>query len=154
MGGKSKKSKKPSGTKAESLLDAAIFFVDRCLGRQVGLALCEAGWKVERHEDHFPDDAEDAAWLPVVGERGWVTLTKDKAIRRNEVERRAVVASGARVFALSGNLTSKEMSEILLENKLKIARFLKNYQAPYIARVSRSGVALVFPQPASTEAEA
>src|SRR4051794_33387616 len=99
-----KKSKKPSGTKADSLLEQAIFFVDRSLGRKLGIALRAAGWKIELHGDHFPDNTPDEEWLLNVGAKGWVVLTKDKNIRRNEVERHAVVVANVRMFTLpSGN---------------------------------------------------
>jgi uncharacterized protein with PIN domain len=59
------------------------WFVDRALGRRLAQELRAAGWKVEIHDDHFEQDAEDTLWLADVGRLGWVVLTKDKAIRRN-----------------------------------------------------------------------
>lgn len=70
MGARRKKSQKQSGTRAEQLLSQSTWFVDYCLGRQVGEALREVGMKVEFHLDHFAEDAPDEDWLPVVGERG------------------------------------------------------------------------------------
>ena len=81
-----------------------------------------------------------------MGKRGWVVLTKDKAIRTWPVELRAVEAAKVRLSNLSGgNLTGAEMVRILVDNRLKIGRFIKNQPAPFIARVSASGVALVYP---------
>ena len=144
MGADKKKSKKQSVTKAELLLETTIFFIDRCLGRQLGESLRAVGLNIELHDDHFPDTTEDAAWLPVVGQRGWAVLTKDKAIRRNQVERESLIQAGVRMFAISGNLTSAEMAELVSTNKLKIARFLKNHEAPFVARISKSEVVLLF----------
>jgi hypothetical protein len=48
-----------------------------------------AGARVEVHIDHFPQDAADADWIPEVGRRGWVLITKDENIRRNPLERAA-----------------------------------------------------------------
>ena len=141
-----RKSRKPSGTKAEWLLSTCTFFVDRCLGKSVGIALRDAGLNIEFHADHFADDADDETWISDVGQRGWVVLTKDKAIRTRPVELRAVEAAKVRVFNLSGgNLTGAEMARIFVDNRLKIGRFIKNHPAPFIARVSASGVALVYP---------
>jgi hypothetical protein len=67
------------------LLETSTFFVDRCLGKSVGIALQQAGLRVEFHADHFADDADDATWISVVGQRGWIVLTKDKAIRTRPV---------------------------------------------------------------------
>jgi PIN like domain len=72
-----KKSRKPSATKAELLLEQTTFFVDRSLGRGVGQALIAAGMKVEYHDTHFAEDTPDKHWLPQVGTKGWVVLTKD-----------------------------------------------------------------------------
>jgi hypothetical protein len=52
-----------------------VFFVDRCLGRQIVpdalKAALEPSERVEIHDDHFAQDARDVQWLKSVGERGW-----------------------------------------------------------------------------------
>jgi hypothetical protein len=98
MAAREKKSKKPSATKAELLLSASTFFVDRSLGKGVGLGLRHAGWQIELHCDHFQDDTPDRVWLSDIGARGWIALTKDKGIRRNPLERNAVIAANVRMF--------------------------------------------------------
>jgi predicted nuclease of predicted toxin-antitoxin system len=141
-----RKSRKPSGTKAELLLSSSTFFVDRCLGRQVGLALRQSGLTVEFHADHFADDADDETWLSEVGKRGWVVLTKDKAIRTKPVELNAVKAAKIRMFSLSsGNMTGEQMASVFVANRLSMGRFIKKHPPPFIARVSASGVAIVYP---------
>jgi len=101
--------------------------------------------RVEFHADHFPDDADDETWISVVGQRGWVVLTKDKAIRTRPVELQAVMAANVRMFTLSsGNMTGEEMGRVFVDNRLKMGRFMKNHPPPFIARVSRSGVAMVY----------
>jgi hypothetical protein len=143
MTGKRRRSRKPSGTKAESLLEASTFFVDECLGKGVGIALREAGLLVQLHKDHFKEGTPDEIWIPEVGARGWVVLTKDKAIRRNSAERRAVIVARARILTLPrGSYTGAEMAEIILSNRPKIGRFLKNHPPPFIARISASGIEL------------
>ena len=146
MAGDQRKSKKPSGTKAESLLEASTFFVDRCLGKSVGVALRQCGLKVEFHSDHFDDDAADEVWISEVGRRGWIVVTKDKAIRRRAVELQAVVDANVRMFSLSsGNMTGEEMASVFVDNRLKMGRFIKGHPPPFIARVTRSGVVLAYP---------
>ena len=147
MGARRKKSKKPSGTRAEQLLEQTVFFVDYCLGRQVGEALRGAGLSVELHLDHFKENEPDLGWFPVVGDNGWVVLTKDKAIRRKPLEREAVLAAGIRMFTLpSGNMRGQDMAAAFLDNMPKMARFLKNHNHPFIAVVSQSGITLVAPK--------
>lgn len=63
--------------------DRPTLFVDRSLGKGVVNALRDAGARVEFHDDHFSQDAEDVEWIPKVSENGWVILTKDKHIRRS-----------------------------------------------------------------------
>jgi predicted nuclease of predicted toxin-antitoxin system len=141
-----RKSKKPYGTKAELLLKNSTFFVDRCLGKGVGVALRESGLHVEFHADHFADDADDQTWISEVGRRGWVVLTKDKAIRTRPVELNAVEAAKVRMFSLSsGNMTGEQMAEVFVANRLNIGPLIKKHSPPFIARVSASGVSLVYP---------
>ncbi|SRR5258708_1524974 len=144
MGARRKKSKKLSGTNAERLLEQTTFFVDYCLGNQAGEALRAAGLSVEFHREHFREDEPDLGWLPVVGKKGWVVLTKDKAIRRKLWERDAVLAAGIRMFTLpSGNMTGQEMGAVLCASRLRMARFLRKNNHPFIATVSQSGITLV-----------
>lgn len=76
-------------------LENAVFFVDRCLGKKcVASALRETGHRAEVHDDHFPQDAKDEEWLPVVGERGWLVITRDDRIRYHSLEAAAAPASG------------------------------------------------------------
>jgi hypothetical protein len=52
-------------------------------------------------DDHFVPDMPDPVWLQEVGERGWVAVTRDKAIRRKPVERAAVIAGHLRLFVFN-----------------------------------------------------
>ena len=60
--------------------------------KAVADALHKTGAKVEVHDDHFPVGALDVEWLPIVGERGWLILTKDGAIGRRLLEQMAVAS--------------------------------------------------------------
>jgi uncharacterized protein with PIN domain len=78
------------------------FFLDRSLGKKmVAEALRAAGAKVEVHDDHFAQDAQDEVWLTEVGSKGWVVLTKDQRIRFRVIEREALKAAGVRAFVLT-----------------------------------------------------
>jgi hypothetical protein len=146
MADKQRKSKKPSGTKAELPLNDSTFFVVRCLGRHVGFVLRASGLHVELHADHFADDADDQTWISEVGQRGWVVLTKDKAISRRPVELHAVKTARVRMFTLAtGDMTGEQMAGVFVANRLKMGRFIKKHPPPFIARVSSTGVVSVFP---------
>ncbi|MEL6937517.1 MAG: hypothetical protein AAFO59_12745 [Cyanobacteria bacterium J06607_17] len=124
-----------------SKTEQPTFFIDRALGRKaVAIALRNAGAKIEIHDDHFPARALDVEWLPIVGEREWLILTKDDAIGRRLLEQMAVASSGARVFVLaSGNLTGPEMADILVSALSRMQRFAQGNSKPFIAKVHRRG---------------
>ena len=91
-------------------------------------------------EDRFTNDAADEEWLPKVGERSWLILSKDDKIRRRPVERDALLRSGARAFILpSGNMSGKEMAATVVKALPRIQRFIGKHPPPFIARITRSG---------------
>lgn len=72
-----------SRREAERLASLTLF-LDYQLGRYtVADKLRAAGARVEAHIDHFPQAAPDTEWIPEVGRRGWVLITRDKNICRN-----------------------------------------------------------------------
>jgi hypothetical protein len=58
-----------------------VYFTDRDLGLKFPEVLKQAGLTVERHRDHFKDDAADEEWLAEVGRRNWVAITHNSRIR-------------------------------------------------------------------------
>lgn len=101
-----------------------VFFIDWCFGKTVVNALREAGALIEHHGDRFEQNTPDTEWLPVVGDRGWVVLTKDKAIAKNQLELMAIARAEVKVFILpSGNLTRQEMAALLVDVLEKLKTF-------------------------------
>ena len=115
------------------------FFIDRCLGsKRIVAALREAGLTVESHDDNFATDAQDVDWLPIVGERGWIVLTKDANIDRRPLERMAVARSGVCLFILaSQNLSGNDMIDILTKAIVPIQNLVRKHPAPFIAKIYR-----------------
>ena len=96
--------------------------------------------KHERHGQHFTPGTEDLVWLPFVGERGWILITKDKRIRFNELEKAAVLQHRVREFYFSsGNYSGAEMAEILVSALRDMARLCRRYDPPFIASITKSG---------------
>ncbi len=118
-----------------------VLFLDECFGgAAVANALRSAGATVEVLIDHFPAGTEDAVWLPQVGRRGWVVLTKDKRIRHRELERDAVMDAGLALFVLTaGDLKATEEAEAFVRAYPKMRKLLRDYQLPFIASVNASG---------------
>jgi hypothetical protein len=121
-----------------------VFFVDRSLGRHfVPEAPRGLGASLEIHDDHFDKETKDADWIASVAGRGWVILTKDRRIRYGPLERAAVFAANARMFALTGgNLSGPEMAAVLTKQFEKMSRIAKSEPPPFIARISHTGIIL------------
>jgi hypothetical protein len=117
------------------------YFIDRCLGRvDVPQALRQVGAVVELHDDHFKQDQDDADWLSIVGARGWIVLTKDKAIRRREIEIQALLNAGVGAFILTaGGMTGPTMAAAFVAALRTMARHSQTMARPFVATVSTSG---------------
>ncbi len=118
-----------------------IFFIDRCLGsKRIVEKLRSAGITIEIHDDHFDKGAQDVDWLPEVGRRGWVVLTKDANIGKRTLERNAVTRAGIKMFALaSQNLSGKDMVAIFVGAIVPMQEFVRKHPAPFIAKIYRDG---------------
>lgn len=128
--------------------DRPTFYIDRCLGKAVGIALREAGASVELHDDHFAQAELDVDWIPQVTARGWIILTKDKNIRRAGGERNAVLAAGARVITLvSGNMRGADMAALFADNVKAMEQLAAAQAPPFVAILGPSGLELVLPRP-------
>jgi len=117
------------------------FFIDRCLGsKSIVETLRKAGISVEIHDEHFDKGAQDVDWLPEVGKKGWVVLTKDDRISKNHLERIAAARSQVKMFVLaSQNLQGKDMAAIFLKAIVPMQEFVRKHPAPFIAKIYRDG---------------
>jgi len=127
--------------KSEDPLDTAVFFIDRCMGKNtIAEPLREAGLQIELHDDHFPIDAQDDQWLPAVGRKGWYVITRDERIRYRHLETTAARQARVGMFVVvSKNLTGPQSAEIILKAIPRIRRFIKNHRRPFIAKIYRDG---------------
>jgi predicted nuclease of predicted toxin-antitoxin system len=131
-------SKKQSAAKPP---DGTVFFIDRSLGIDpIRTELSKADLEVKIHDDIFARDEEDRVWLQVVGEKGWVVLTKDQRLRYRPLEKAALRSSRARVFVLTaGNLRGVEIASVFLAALPQICKILHSLPGPFVASVSQSG---------------
>lgn len=138
MAAKRSRSKKRSGTSEQP---SVTLFLDRALDFDTLYnALVAAGVSVIRHRDQFADDAPDPEWLPVVGHRGWIVLTKDKAMQRSEIEKAAIKNARVGVFILvRSDLSGYEIATIFVKALPAIMRILSQHAPPFIAKVFRDG---------------
>lgn len=115
------------------------FYVDECLGRFVAESLSAAGFDVRAYYDHFAG-MQDVDWLPRVGTNEWVLLTKDKNIRRRQLEVDVILNSGVRAFVVTAvGLHREDLAKLLLSAMPKIQRICLQ-RGPFIFNVTASGV--------------
>ena len=137
MAVKRKRSTRRSDTSLE-LLSLYTFFLDRALeSNLLRDSLKQMGARVEMHNYHFQDDAEDVDWLPVIARRGWVILSKDQY---NWLERRAIKHAGGRAFLLVRcDLPGEEQATIISKALPEMLRVTDLTPAPFIAKTYRDG---------------
>jgi len=117
------------------------FFIDRCLGSKiVHEILRDAGINVAIHDEYFGQNAQDVDWLPEIGEKGWVVLTKDARISKNTLERMAVANANIKMFILAAqNLNGEDMAAIFLKAIIVMQEFVRRHDAPFIAKIYKNG---------------
>ena len=123
-------------------LAALTFFLDYQIGRYVVAdRLRTVGATVEVHLDHFRGDALDTEWIPEVGRRDWVLITKDQNIRRNPLERAAYEAAKIRGFVATGkDLGGEELGDLLVRCLEGMVRRVHKRTGPLMFAISRNGV--------------
>ncbi len=102
--------------------------------------LKDAGISIEVHDDHFGKNVKDVVWLPEVGERGWVVLTKDDKISKNALERIAVAQAQIKMFIFaSQHMRGEDMAEVFIKTIVRMQEFVRKHPAPFIAKIYRDG---------------
>lgn len=122
-------------------LASLTFFLDYQIGRYaVADALRAAGAKVEVHIDHFDQAAPDVEWIPEVGRRNWVLITKDANIRRNPLERAAYETARLRGFVVTGkDMNGLELANLLVRQLPGMVRRAAGRPGPLLFTLSRAG---------------
>jgi hypothetical protein len=117
-----------------------IFFTDRDLGKNFPNILKEAGIPVEKHSDHFADNAKDEEWLTVIGKRGWYAVTHDRKIRYKPNEKAAVRKFGVGLFVVVGKASFPELANNFVITHPRIIRFVRKHPRPFIAKIYRANI--------------
>jgi len=114
-----------------------VFFADRDLGKQFPEILKNAGIHVERHRDHFADDAKDEDWLKEVSKRGWYVLTHDRRMRYRSNEIEAIARFKIGMFVIVGKASLAELARNFVHTFQQIIRFIDKNPRPFIAKIYR-----------------
>jgi hypothetical protein len=127
------------------------FLIDRSLS-QVSLpaALREAGLTIRTLADVYGEQAaqeiDDATWLALAGQHGWVVLCKDDHIRRRPAELQALTDGNVRLFCLTNaQLTFADQTEWFLVNRYRIIQASRK-PGPYVYGVYRDRIAKLWPK--------
>ena len=123
-------------------LRSLTFFLDYQIGRYVVAdALRAAGAFVEVHIDHFSQSAPDLEWIPDIGKRDWVLITRDANIRRNPLERAAYEEAGLRGFVVTGkNIGGPELAGLLVRSLQGMVNRAAGRPGPLLFTISRTGI--------------
>ncbi|MDQ3729049.1 MAG: hypothetical protein M3355_05615 [Actinomycetota bacterium] len=126
------------------------FFVDRSLGRKhLPEALRARGLTVHTLASVYGEARAqalaDEEWLAEAGDRGWVVLMKDAAIRRRPAERDALTAAGVRAFCLTNaQLRAAEQTARFIDNLTRILARAEE-PGPFIYGVYEGRLELLWP---------
>src|SRR3989304_5309764 len=121
---------------------APVFFLDRDFGRRdVAEALRRSGATVKLHDEFFAATAKDTEWLPQVGAKGWIVLTRDKHILTRPLEVVALLRANTHVFILKSRqeLNGAKMAAAFVKAYPHMCRLIRSHTPPFLARVTRTG---------------
>ena len=141
MGAQKRKSKKQSEPSLSLQPDDLVFYLDRNLGNHVvASALREAGEQVEIHDDHLQPDAPDEDWISLIGQKGWIAITKDRNVRYRVGEFEAIKDNHTKVIVVRAkNATGSEIAEVLVKYRERIKKYATRNPPPFIAGIDRWG---------------
>ena len=117
-----------------------VLFFDRDVGTALPRALnvLRLPTRVEFLQDHFPADTQDDAWMPVVGERGWILMGHDRMHHRRDPERSAIHDHRIGCFYLWGSHALRwEKMRCFLNAYERILEAIGTTPKPFIYRVTR-----------------
>lgn len=97
------------------------------------------------HEElpEVPLSTEDLDWLPVVGARGYIVLTRDRRIRSRPAELRAYYEHGVRSVWIGAkrDMGPPQQLQMFLEHEGRLRRqIIKLGAGPWALAMNRSGV--------------
>ena len=109
----------------------------------MGDALKSAGIPFTPHHDYFEQACPDVDWLPVVGNKKWAVITRDKNIRRKPNELQAFKENNVFAIVLSSGSSSQasaaDTAELLVRLYPKLMRKIQAGKPPLMLSVTLMG---------------
>lgn len=106
----------------------------------MGDALVAAGHIAHLQRDEIAPGTHDVDWLPFIGQKRWILITKDEKIRKRSIELQALGAARVKAFVLTaaGDLRGIDQGAIVAKAIRAIVRLAKR-RPPFIANITASG---------------
>jgi len=104
-------------------------------------ALREAGFEIHLYREYLADNVDDVTWMRFAASRGWIAITRDKAIRRSPLEIHALRAAGLGAFFVSsGQITGDEIRDRLLKFLPAMVTYSRGTNRPFLATLTSKGI--------------
>jgi hypothetical protein len=119
-----------------------VIFFDRSIPRGVAEAVKQVREDACWLEDVFEEGwIKDREWIPEVGARGWLVISKDKKIRTRPEERRAVKENNVGCFILNYKqpLNRWEMLKLVTSTLDEMEEKFANTPRPFMYLIDRNG---------------
>lgn len=99
--------------------------------------------------ERFSRGTEDETWLAQVRDRSWLLFTRDDRWHYHRAELLALIAARARAFIFTSQGSAEEIAHAVWRVLPRIAEIaeLNAPPAPYLYKVTQSGVDIVYPSP-------
>ena len=115
-------------------------FIDNNLGQNLAAGMKAFGEDVSHLRELFPANAKDTEWLPVVGARQYILVTRDEEIRREPSELAALKKNAVGAFFLGGKgLNRCQLIQQLVRNWPRIKELAHKERRPFAFRIPPSG---------------
>jgi hypothetical protein len=103
-------------------------------------AIRSAGVSCELLTDHFPPGTPDATWLTQIGKRGWILLSKDLAIEKNNLEYIALTNMRVGAFFIrSREMPKREIIACVVKALPKMLKIIQAENKPFLFKVYKDG---------------
>lgn len=119
-----------------------MIFIDRSVPKGVAEALKQVRDDVCWLEDVFEEGwIKDREWIPEIGARGWLVISKDKKIRTRQEERRAVAENNVGCFILNYKqpLNRWEILKLVASSLDEMEEKFANTTHPFMYLIDRNG---------------
>jgi hypothetical protein len=103
-------------------------------------AIRNEGVRCEFLIDHFERGTPDAQWLPGIGDRGWILLSKDLAIKKNTIEYHALMNANIGAFFIrSREISGREIADCVVKAIPKMLEIIRTQRKPFLYKIYKDG---------------